>query len=98
MTRRGSRDCRHATLNRPCVQISHSGVTEQEHTDVQAATHIGGSARVVLYERRSRAVVIGDAFPSRLEAGLAAWAASMSATAICRPRVPPLGHELPADE
>ena len=45
MTRRGSRDCRHATLNRPCVQISHSGVTEQEHTDVQAATHIGGSAR-----------------------------------------------------
>jgi hypothetical protein len=58
----------------------------------------GGSARVVLYERRSRAVVIGDAFRSRLEAGLAAWAASMSATAICRPRAPPLGHELPADE
>ena len=56
------------------------------------------SARVVLYERRSRAVVIGDAFRSRLEAGLAAWAASMSATAICRPRAPPLGHELPADE
>jgi hypothetical protein len=45
MTRRGSRDCRHATLNRPCVQISHSGVTEQEHTDVQAATHNGGSVR-----------------------------------------------------
>jgi hypothetical protein len=43
-------------------------------------------------------VVIGDAFRSRLEAGLAAWAASMSATAICRPRAPPLGHELPADE
>ena len=58
----------------------------------------GGSARVFLYERRSRAVVIGDAFRSRLEAGLAAWAASMSATAICRPRAPPLGHELPADE
>jgi len=58
----------------------------------------GGSARVVLYERRSRTVVIGDAFRSRLEAGLAAWAASMSATAICRPRAPPLGHELPADE
>lgn len=98
MTRRGSRDCRHATLNRPCVQISHSGVAEQEHTDVQVAVQIGGSARVFLYERRSRAVVIGDAFRSRLEAGLAAWAASMSATAICRPRAPPLGHELPADE
>lgn len=63
-----------------------------------APAQIGGSARVFLYERRSRAVVIGDAFRSRLEAGLAAWAASMSATAICRPRAPPLGHELPADE
>jgi hypothetical protein len=62
------------------------------------AAQNGGSARVFLYERRSRAVVIGDAFRSRLEAGLAAWAASMSATAICRPRAPPLGHELPADE
>ena len=61
------------------------------------AEHNGGSARVVLYERRSRAVVIGDAFRSRLEAGLAAWAASMSATAICRPRAPPLGHVLRAD-
>jgi len=48
MTRRGSRDCRHATLNRPCAHISHSGVTEQEHTDVQAATHIGGTVRVLL--------------------------------------------------
>jgi hypothetical protein len=45
MTRRGSWDCRHATLNRPCVQISHSGVAEQEHTDVQVAEQIGGSAR-----------------------------------------------------
>jgi len=42
MTRRGSRDCRHATLNRPCVQISHSGITEQEHTDVQVAMQIDG--------------------------------------------------------
>jgi hypothetical protein len=40
MTRRGSRDYRHATLNRPCVQISHSGVAEQEHTDVKAAVQI----------------------------------------------------------
>ena len=47
MTRRGSRDCRHATLNRPRVQISHSGVAEQEHTDVQAAVQIGGSVRVI---------------------------------------------------
>jgi hypothetical protein len=67
------------------------------NADATMAAPIGGSARVVLYERRSRAVVIGDAFRSRLEAGLSAWAASMSATAICRPRAPPLGHELPAD-
>ncbi len=69
-----------------------------QHRHARVSDQIGGSARVVLYERRSRTVVIGDAFRSRLEAGLAAWAASMSATAICRPRAPPLGHELPAGE
>jgi len=78
------------------TQISQFGVASGGDRGHQPAVHIGGSARVFLYERRSRAVVIGDAFRSRLEAGLAAWAASMSATAICRPRAPPLGHELPA--
>jgi hypothetical protein len=72
--------------------------SQRMDAEIPDAAHNGGSARVVLYERRSRAVVIGDAFRSRLEAGLSAWAASMSATAICRPRAPPLGHELPADE
>jgi hypothetical protein len=73
-------------------------VNEAVVLTIRFPTITAGSARVFLYERRSRAVVIGDAFRSRLEAGLAAWAASMSATAICRPRAPPLGHELPADE
>jgi hypothetical protein len=80
------------------TQITRFGVAAGGRLSNQVAEHIGGSARVVLYERRSRTVVIGDAFRSRLEAGLAAWAASMSATAICRPRAPPLGHELPAGE
>jgi len=33
-------------LNRFRVQISHSGVPKQEHTDVQATVQIGGSVRV----------------------------------------------------
>jgi hypothetical protein len=53
MTRRGSPDCPHATLNRPCVQISHPGVADQEHTDVQAAVQIGGTARPARAQRRS---------------------------------------------
>ena len=55
------------------AQITHNCAHSLQAITRTSNTPIGGSARVFLYERRSRAVVTGDAFRSRSEAGLAAW-------------------------
>lgn len=56
------------TLNRcPSLQIDLLCITSRRQCEHDGADHNGGSARVVLYERRSRVVVIGGAFRSRLE-------------------------------
>ena len=82
-----------------CAQITRFGTASGDRHSDLVADHIGGSARVVLYERRSRAVVIGDAFRSRL------WSRARGVGSLDvrdghlqDTRASPLGHELPADE
>ena len=55
--------------HRPALAAPNSLICASRRKDSPSlvADHIGGSARVVLYERRSRVVVIGGAFRSRLE-------------------------------